>query len=308
MKIEKIPKVQIIMSTYNGEKYISEQIESIFSQKECNISLLIRDDGSTDSTVQVIKELSQKYNIKLIQGENLKPAQSFLEALGNSDDNVDYYAFSDQDDVWKENKIITAINAIKEFDRPILYVSNLTAVDENKKILKDTILPSKISLDYKDLLIRSSHLFGCTMVFNKELRDFVKIYTPKKVIMHDLWLGLIAALKGKIVYDQNSYIYYRQHGNNHVGSQLTFKEKMKNRILLLKGKDRGNIANQAEELIEIIKLNSDISEELKKYTEIVATYNKSLKNKLKYLKYVSQKGMTKKQWLFHIILVLKGNV
>ena len=98
--------------------------------------------------------------------------------------------------------------------------------------------------------------------------------------MHDLWIGLIAALKGKIVYDSNAYIYYRQHGNNQVGSQLTFKEKMKNRLLFLKGKDSGNIANQANEILDIIKKDQNINDELKMYTEIVANYNKSLKNNI----------------------------
>ena len=141
MEIKKLPKVQVIMSTYNGEKYVQEQIESIFAQKECDISLLIRDDGSTDNTIDIVNELSKKYNIKLIKGNNLKPAKSFLEALRYSGEEMDYYAFSDQDDIWNEKKIISAINFIKKYTEPSLYIGNLCAVNECKEILKDKILP-----------------------------------------------------------------------------------------------------------------------------------------------------------------------
>lgn len=303
-------RVQVIMSTYNGEKYIKEQIDSIFNQKECEVKLLIRDDGSNDQTINIIKQLSKKYNINLIQGQNLKPAKSFLEALKKSDDNCEYYAFSDQDDVWKKDKLVSAIKKIKQEDLqiPVLYTGNLSAVDEELKILEPQLLPEKIVLDYKVLISRSSNLFGCTMVFNKKLRDYVCEQDYIKPIMHDLWLGLLASLKGKIIYDPTSYIYYRQHGNNQVGSQLTFKAKMKNRILYLKGHDRGNIANQAKDILNIINYDDEISADIKEYTKMIAYYNISLRNKLLYLKNVKKDDLKLKKWIFHVILILQGNL
>ena len=299
--------VQVIMSTYNGEKYIREQIQSIFNQKECNVSLLIRDDGSTDKTIEIIKELSLNYNIELIQGKNLRAAKSFLEAVKFSDEEKDFFAFSDQDDIWLENKLVNAILMLKKYNKGIaVYASNLTAVNEEKQIIKDKILPENFSLEYKNLLIKSQHLFGCTMVFNKSMRDFIKKQNPEKPMMHDIWIALMATLKGKIIYDNNSYIYYRQHANNQVGANVSIKEKIKNRWLLFNGKDKKIISNQAKDIYEIIKNDKEISTEIVEYTEIVANYDKSLRNKLRYLLKVSKKNMSVKQLIFHIILVLKG--
>lgn len=303
-------KVQVIMSTYNGEKYLKEQIKSIFVQQECKISLLIRDDGSTDGTIKIINELSKEYNINLIQGDNLKPAKSFLTALQASDTNQEFYAFADQDDVWKSDKLINAINKISTENKkiPILYTGNLCPVDKDLNILNNSLLPESIITDYKIIIARSSQLFGCTMVFNKSLRDYVCEHEFNKPIMHDLWIGLLASLKGKIIYDSVPYIYYRQHGNNQVGSQLSFKEKMKNRILFLKGHDRGNIANQAKDILKIINDDLEISSDIKEYTKMVANYNISIKNKLYYLKNVRKDDLNFKKWIFHVILILLGNL
>lgn len=300
--------VQVIMSTYNGEKYIKEQIQSIFNQKECNVSLLIRDDGSTDRTIEIIKELELKHNIKLIQGENLRAAKSFLEAIKFTDEEKDFFAFSDQDDVWLEDKLINAIKILENYNNNMaVYASNLTAVDEKKQIIKHKILPEKFSLEYKDLLIKSQYLFGCTMVFNKSMRNFIKKQNPEQPMMHDIWIALMATLKGKLIYDNNSYIYYRQHGNNQVGAKISYKEKIKNRLALFNGKDKCLISNQAKDILNIIKSDTSINEDIIEYTKMVANYNKTLKNKLKYLIKVSKKSMSTKQLVFHIILVLKGN-
>ena len=303
-------RIQVVMSTYNGELYIEEQINSIFNQKGCEIDLLIRDDGSTDNTINIIKRLSQKYKIKLLIGENLRPAKSFLTALKLSDKDRDYYAFSDQDDYWQDDKIISAIHLIEKENKnlSILYTGNLCAVDKNLNILNEKILSEDININYRSIIASSSQLFGCTMVFNKKLRDYVCRCEFNNPIMHDLWVGLLASLNGKIVYDPKPHILYRQHGNNQVGSQLTFKDKMKNRINFLKGHDRGNIARQAKDIYKIIENDNEISDDIKDYTKIVAFYNKSLKNKLYYLKKVDKTGFTIKRFLFHVILILGGNL
>lgn len=309
-KVENFPKIQVIMSTYNGEEYIAEQIKSIFNQKDCDIKLLVRDDGSTDSTVSIIENMKKKYPIKVINGKNLKPAKSFLKALRLSDTDVDYYAFSDQDDVWKDEKISRAINKIKheENNNMILYTGNLCAVDKKLNVLKQQLLPESIDFDYKILISHSSKLFGCTMVFNKNLRNYICNNSSSDAIMHDLWLGILASLKGKIIYDSLPFIYYRQHDDNQVGSQLTFKEKMQNRVSFLKGNNKGNIARQAKEIYEIIKKDDEIPEDIKEYTKMVADYNISIKNKLKYLKEVKKSDLSLKQWVFHVILILQGNL
>ena len=113
------------MSTYNGEKYIDEQIDSVLAQKNVRVDLLIRDDGSKDETVRIIKRYCEKFdNIKFYEGPNLKPARSFLNLIETAELNYDYYAFCDQDDVWHEDKLYQAIEKIgkkKDSQKPILY-------------------------------------------------------------------------------------------------------------------------------------------------------------------------------------------
>ena len=124
-------KVQVLMSTYNGQKYLEEQINSILNQENVEISLLVRDDESSDDTIKVLQELSQKNkNISYFTGKNMGPARSFME-LVNKSSSADYYAFSDQDDVWDSKKIISAIEKLEKIERPCLYISALEIVDEN---------------------------------------------------------------------------------------------------------------------------------------------------------------------------------
>ena len=123
--------VCVLMSTYNGEKYIKEQLDSILSQVGVELSVLIRDDGSSDSTLSIIKDYAeQNKNIKYYVGENIKPAQSFIDLIFNSPD-ADYYALSDQDDVWDKDKLKCAIDLLQATnpDKPAMYHSNLRIVD-----------------------------------------------------------------------------------------------------------------------------------------------------------------------------------
>ena len=118
------PRVSVLMSTYNGEKYLHEQINSILGQQGVEIHLLIRDDGSSDGTVEICKEYAKKYNqITFYQGENLGVGKSFLDLLKHAPD-ADYYSFADQDDVWLEDKIIRAVTMIKKAE----YKKNLGGI------------------------------------------------------------------------------------------------------------------------------------------------------------------------------------
>ena len=160
-------KVQVLLSTYNGEKYIKEQIESILNQKEVEIALLIRDDGSTDKTIQILEELAMNNeNITVYKDENLGPARSFMDLIEKSDE-YDYYAFSDQDDVWKPKKLISAINKLKEYNNtPALYMSALEIVDTNLKYIETKKVEGNFTLEGE---IIKNFATGCTQVFNKNL-------------------------------------------------------------------------------------------------------------------------------------------
>lgn len=204
--------VAIIMSTYNGEKYIINQINSILKQKKILLKIFIRDDGSTDNTLNILKNIKDS-RLKFYQGENIGPCKSFLELVSNIEGEFDYYAFADQDDIWDEYKIITAIDAIKQRnDLPCLYYSALNFCDENMNFKYKNI--NKLCINFKFSLIRS--LFpGCTMVFNNKAMNLVKKHKFTSQVMHDqLLFQIVCGVGGYIYYDKNSHINYRIHSTN----------------------------------------------------------------------------------------------
>lgn len=233
MENQKLPKVCVIMSTYNGEKYLKEQIDSILKQKDIDLSLYISDDRSTDETTKIIEEYQKEHkNITLHINENNKNfTYNFLDSLFLFKDNTefDYYAFADQDDSWLEDKLISAINLIKsKFNESesVLYSSNLKIVNEklewNGEYLNNYIPP-------KYQILGRNIVTGCTVVMNKSFKNLATEHYPENIYLHDYWLALIASFckNAHYIYDENSYILYRQHGNNLIGSN---KNKLK-RIL-----------------------------------------------------------------------------
>ena len=219
-------KVTIIMSTYNGEKYIEDQIDSIFKQSDVDIKLIIRDDGSTDLTREIIsKKIIEYKSIEMyFDGNNIGACNSFLWLLEKSNDiDSDYYAFCDQDDIWAPNKLNAAIKMIEKEEQindslPILYCSAVTFVDEDLNVIANSFINTdQITFERS---IFDNRAIGCTLVFNKRLiQKYLKYFNgyEKYIVMHDWTLVLLAHLIGKVVYDNNSYIFYRQHSNNVVG-------------------------------------------------------------------------------------------
>ena len=220
--------VAILMCTYNGEKYLLEQINSILSQKDVNIRLYIRDDCSTDSTRQILKQIEERDNIFVTyDSHNLGPGMGFMKMLFDlyaSGDveayQIEYIGFADQDDVWLPKKIIRGIEMIGDTEKPVLYCSNQLLYKNNEQESKKrfTELPDMTLEGH----ITKNTLSGCTMIFNdKMLKEIVKCQGIGHEIldyrMHDAWIFLVALLVGKAVYDDESYILYRIHENNTVG-------------------------------------------------------------------------------------------
>lgn len=218
-------KILVIMSTYNGHKYLREQLDSIFAQKDVDIRLLVRDDGSSDDTINILEEYGAHKNIQIIRGTNVGPCKSFIDAIFAADD-ADFYAFSDQDDVWLPEKLLKALSYISYQQGPALYHSNAAMVDKDLKPMANIVFDHLET--FGGALLTSAT--GCTMVMNKSLMDIVKTYYPniKKVVMHDAWVYRIAyAIGAYVYYDKNSYICYRQHENNvATGTSYTFKKKI----------------------------------------------------------------------------------
>lgn len=215
-----LPKICVMMSTYNGEKYLREQINSILNQKDVDVDLYVRDDKSTDSTNKILEDFKDKITI-IPSNYNYGPAKSFMEILYFVGE-YEYYAFADQDDIWLENKLQKGIFAIEnqKLKEPLLYFSNRTFYQNNV----ETGMRYKSKPNYTLTgEIVGNCVAGCTVVFNKHLRDILikeENRPSEKTLksrMHDSWVVALAAYYGKIIYDDKSYILYRIHNNNVVG-------------------------------------------------------------------------------------------
>lgn len=238
------PSVQVLMATYNGERYLEAQIDSILCQDDVNVELFVRDDGSTDATTRILDEYQSKHLLRWYKGTHLNAAKGFLELLKKSDD-ADYYSFSDQDDVWDKDKLKIAIDQLSKIktDGPLLYYSGLRVVDQNLNFMFDHLID--VERDMHTNFIKSN-IAGCTSVFNKALRNVVNEASPKSFIMHDNWvLWVCLALGGNVIIDPLPHINYRQHGDNAVGLKSGIKLIIENVKYILK--DRG-IVEQCKSL------------------------------------------------------------
>lgn len=265
-------KICVLMSTYNGEKYIREQIDSILNQKNVDIDLIVRDDGSTDSTVEILNEYAEKGLLKFFTGENLKPAKSFMNLVYNAG-SYKYYAFADQDDFWNENKLYKAVEKISSLTKAkkkVVYISSVEIVDKNLNHISDSISKVKFSLEESFII---SPAVGCTMVFNNYMRDEIikKNIDNLEIGLHDSWIYRVAlAIGGEIIYDTNSYIKYRQHENNAIGAKnnKSLEDSIKE-LLKVRRKYKSEVA------INILNLyNDEILEKNKIFLEKIARLNK----------------------------------
>lgn len=221
----KYPSIAVLLSTYNGERFLVEQIDSILTQKDVTVDLYIRDDGSTDNTIQILKKYRNM--ISLYQGNNIGVGNSFMNLLYHINTNAMFYAFCDQDDIWLPNKLSHAISKLSGITEPTLYCSNQILIDSEKKII------GKRYYSIPDIscmqILNNNTISGCTMVWNKSLQELLcdQKRRPSNQLLqkriHDVWLAMVASIVGNIIYDDNAFILYRQHESNVVGVR---KEKV----------------------------------------------------------------------------------
>ena len=272
-------KVTVLMSTYNGERFLKEQIDSVLNQKGVSVNLIVRDDESTDNTCKILEEYKKNNRLEWFSNGHKNVQKSFLELVRVAPKS-DYYAFCDQDDFWEENKLKIAIkelNKIKDNEKPLLYYSSLKLVDENLKYIGFHEINTNRT-PYTNFVI--SNNAGCTMVFNNSLVSYINKADPEFVLMHDSWIyKLCVSVGGKVYSDSNSYILYRQHGNNVVGLKKGIKGKINN---VKKYIFKFQIQKQIENLYKYYK--DDMNEEYKELSEQICTYKRSLRCKIKLLK------------------------
>lgn len=226
MNCEQSEKIAVLLSTYNGELYLREQIDSIISQTNANqIVLFIRDDGSNDSTPNIIREYTAIYeNIHFLNPNdrvNKGVRDSFFELLRYAFDDEEkfkFFAFSDQDDVWKENKLseaYKALSTVPDNDRGKLYFSNKTFVNEELDVIQEETI--RFYDDFMDIFWQNL-ASGCTMVIDRKLTSIAIQHSPQCTCIHDGWIyRLSRMINATIIFDRTSYILYRQHNSNTVG-------------------------------------------------------------------------------------------
>lgn len=281
--------VCVIMSSYNGENFLDEQIDSIINQKNVNVTLLIRDDDSSDTTKDILKKWSERPNILVYLEDNIGVGKSFMRALSYSK-KFDFYAFSDQDDVWKSNKLELAVKKMKEYDlkKPILYYSNYELVDVNKnKLIRRS--ESKF-VNYESAFFQSRAI-GCSMVFNHEAKLLMEKFKLPKNSIHDYWMYRVVYSMGEVVFDKTKTFYYRQHANNVIGENNNIFSYWINRFNRIKNikvskiDEAGIIYNMLEKHI----IDTSKKDGLKK----IALSKKNFKYKLELIKSKNVYGQTK---------------
>lgn len=223
--------ISVIICTYNGEKYIEEQLNSLKRQSIFIDEYIICDDNSLDNTCNIIENYIKKnpeLNINLFRNSKNKGVIKNFE-FGLKQASGDYIAFCDQDDVWLPNKMELSLNKIQEMEEkygknmPLLVHTDLVVVDENLDIINQSFFKQEGLNVYKDenilkALFLQNNLVGCTMFFNKIAKN-LSLPFPEHIIMHDYWLGLVVACKGKIEFINQGTIKYRQHKKNVVGAK-----------------------------------------------------------------------------------------
>lgn len=272
--------VLILMSTYNGEKYIKNQLDSLLSQNCPEIKILIRDDGSNDNTCKILEYYSNKFmNITWYKGKNIGASKSFFDLMNKADSENNYYAFSDQDDVWLPEKISRAIHILKKYpvNEPSLYCSDKIIVDQQLSPCETSIKQLVKKVSFGNALVQNM-CTGCTAVMNYKLFELIKYQVPEYTIMHDWWFYLTATCFGNVYYDSESLILYRQHANNTVGTLLSRKALLEYRLKQLFS-PRGEIYKQVEEFKKIF-FDSAAEQRLKDFTQVSLRKNQVLLNEL----------------------------
>ena len=302
---KKISKAAIVLGFYNGNEYIKEQIYSILNQSYQNFDLFIFDDNSSQNFS--LKTLNlDKQNIKKIKVKkrriNLGYAKNFLFALKSIGNNYDYYAFSDQDDIWHKDKLKEGIKCLEKFNnmKSALYGGRTELIGKNKgiKLGYSTLFKKKPS--FRNALIQN--IFGGnTMIFNKSAHKAItKSNISKKIISHDWWCyQIISGIGGEIIYDSRIFTKYRQHEENLIGSNILLRDKLARLIKVIKNEFKAQNDQNLDALLCNIHLLTNINKDALELF-IKARHSFFIKN----LSYLLKSGVYRQTLLGNIALYI----
>lgn len=226
--------IVVLLSTYNGEKYLRELLDSLLLQTFQNTQIIVRDDGSTDQTVNILKQYAAQHAcLTLLEGANIGVIKSFMALLRHCPPRPhQYYAFCDQDDAWDPDKLVNALKHLEALPTPdnALYCSRFAITDPQLKPMGISAMPKFIG--FENALVENVAL-GCTQVFGESIKQLILKANPGHMMMHDWWAYLVAAAFGTVIYDPQPSICYRQHANNTVGWDKNLTRMLKKSTIFL---------------------------------------------------------------------------
>jgi len=214
--LNNIQLISIAMATYNGEKYLKEQLDSIYAQTYKNIEVIVTDDCSSDGTVGILEQYSKSHGLKYFANEeNIGFVKNFEKAVSLCDG--EFIALSDQDDIWLPHKLTTLVQNIGD---NILACSDAKLIDENNHVIAESFFkyandPKNDRLTFPKLLIRN-YVTGCTVLMKRDILQKAHPI-PSDITYHDWWYGLIASTLNGIYVHKEALILYRQHDKNQIG-------------------------------------------------------------------------------------------
>jgi len=224
-------RVSVLLATYNGGQFLNEQFRSIDSQTLPIARITVRDDGSTDDTLlQIEKWAHGRPGVSFWRGTRLGAIDNFFTLLKRADEDCEYFAFCDQDDVWLPDKVERAVGAIRrqEHNEPAMYCSRVEYVDKDLRHLGYSKIPKEPS--FANALVENIAT-GCTLVLNRKAREIICSQLPQKALLHDWWCYLVVSAFGKVIYDDRPSIKYRQHAANVTGGTSSLAEIFKRRFV-----------------------------------------------------------------------------
>ena len=224
-----MPKIEILLATYQGQAFLRAQLDSLFAQSYPHLAILVRDDCSTDATVDLLNSYARIYPQQLkilVSQQRLGVVNNYSTLLQAAQ--APYIAFSDQDDLWFKDKLFLSYEkmcaAEKQYgvETPLLVHTDLQVVDQNLQLIHPSywrytgLKPTKAST-FNRLLVQNT-VTGCTMLINSALKNRIA-RIPSEAIMHDGWCALVAAAFGQIISLENPTLLYRQHLKNSIGAK-----------------------------------------------------------------------------------------
>ncbi len=207
-------RVQVLLSTYNGERWLADQLDSVLAQTHADLVVTTRDDGSTDATPEILATYARRDpRVQWSAGENLGVARSFLQLLSTA--TGDLVAFCDQDDVWEQDHVERGVSALAARARPALWFSNLLVTDAGPRPIGRHDLVRR-GASFSNALVENV-AFGCATLLNGLAVELLRAPLPQHVVMHDAWCYLVVSALGEVVYDPSPTVQQRQHDDNAVG-------------------------------------------------------------------------------------------